>query len=85
MRGGRVVVCLRGVLCGGFWGGRGGGYRLGVLSLRRALWVIIVEQGKLYPFAPEAHPQLSGHMHLGLIWGSVMHRGVLLPTSFTQT
>ena len=43
----------------------------GVLILRRlhhAIRVIIVEHGKLYLFVPAAHPWLSGHMHLGLIW-----------------
>ena len=56
----------------------------GVLILRRAIWVIIMEQGKLYPFVPAAHSRPSGHVHLRLIWGSVMHRGVFLPASFTQ-
>ena len=49
-----------------------------------AIWVIIVEQAKCYPFVPAAPSGQSGHMHLGLIWGSVMHRGVFLPTPFTQ-
>ena len=61
---------------------------VGVLILRRtlrhAIWVFIVEQGKLYPFVPAAHSWRHGPMHLGLIWGSVMHRGVFLPASLTQ-
>ena len=63
------------------------GRDVGVLilrRLRRAIWVIIVEQAKLYPFVPAAHSLQSGPMHLGLIWGSVMHRSVFLPTSFPQ-
>ena len=51
-------------------------------TLQRAIWVIIVEQGNLYPFVPAAHSWRSGHMHLGLVWGSVMHGGVVSPTSF---
>ena len=54
---------------------------MGVLTLRRAIWVIIMEQGGPYPFVPAAPSWLSGHI---CIWGSVMHRGVLLPFSFTQ-
>ena len=46
---------------------------MGVLTLRRTFWVVIVEQGKLYPFVPVADSWLSGHMHLGLIRGSVMY------------
>ena len=51
---------------------------LGVLILRRAVWVIIMEQGYIYSFVPAAHSWLSGFLHLGLIWGSVMHPGVFL-------
>ena len=40
--------------------------------------------GKMHPFVPAAHSWLSGHMHLGLIWGSVLHRGIFFHTSFTQ-
>ena len=56
----------------------------GVLILRRALWVIVVEQGKLYPFVPAVSSRLSGRTHLGLIGGSVMHCAVFLPTSFAE-
>ena len=52
-------------------------------TLRRAIWVIILEQGKLYPFVPAAPSWRSGHMHLGLIRGPVMHHGVFLPTSLS--
>ena len=52
-----------------------------MLILRRlwlSIWVIIVEQGILYPYVPAAHSWLSGHMYLGGIWGSVMHCVVFL-------
>ena len=67
-------------------GGRGGGQGVLILrcTLRRAIWVIIVEQGELHSFVPAAHSWPSGHMHSGLIWGSVMLRGVFLPPPFTQ-
>ena len=39
----------------------------GVLILQRTLRrAIVVEQGKLYPFVPAAHPWPSEHMHWGL-------------------
>ena len=57
---------------------------MGVLILWRPIWVIIVDQEKLYPFVPAAHSWLNGYVHLGLIWGSIMHCRVFLPTSFTQ-
>ena len=33
--------------------------------LQHAIWVIIMEQRKLYLFVPVAHSWRSGHVHLG--------------------